>query len=199
MLYHYVYKTSHPNGRYYIGRHTTPNPNDNYVGSGVWVTGVKNKSVLTKQILVYAATSNELKLLEEQLIAENYNNPMCMNRGLGSSGWTSEESTYENKKRILEGTHNFLGGEIPRKTQLRRVAEGTHQWVGDKNPSVEKVKNGTHNWQSEEHKQRTSTRTKKAISSGEHPYGRLAVCSYCNKTGQRAAMFRWHFENCKAK
>jgi len=199
MRYHYIYKTVHPNGRYYIGRHSTANLDDNYLGSGVWVSGIKNKSILKKEILVYADNTSDLKKLEEKIIKENYNHPLCMNRGLGSQGWTSEESSFENRRRVLEGTHNFIGGDIPRKNQKKRVEQGTHQWLGDKNPSVQLIKNGTHFWLSEEHKQKTGKRTIIAIDRGEHPYGSIVCCPYCNKTGQKAAMFRWHMENCKNK
>lgn len=135
MLYHYVYKTKHKNGRYYIGRHTTPDLNDGYLGSGVWVSGIKNKKDLVKEILLYTHSTQELKQLEEQLIAQHYNDPLCMNRGLGSNGWTSEEAKAENAKRVSAGTHNFLDGEIPKRTQLRRVANGTHPWIGQKIPA----------------------------------------------------------------
>jgi hypothetical protein len=198
MKYHYVYKTMHTNGRYYIGRHTTDNLDDNYLGSGVWVVGIKDKSALKKEILYFAKNTDDLKSVEEQIILENYDNLLCMNRGLGSNGWTSEEASLENKKRLLNGTHNFIGGEIPRQNQLRRVAEGIHQWIGNKNPSVEKIKNGTHLWQSEEHKINTSINNNKRFNDGTHHFLSNAQCPHCNKIGQLTAMKRWHFENCKA-
>ena len=198
MKYHYVYKTMHTNGRYYIGRHTTDNLDNNYLGSGVWVVGIKDKSALKKEILYFAKNTDDLKSVEEQIILENYGNPLCMNRGLGSNGWTSEEASLENKKRLLNGTHNFIGGEIPRQNQLRRVAEGIHQWIGNKNPSVKKIKNGTHLWQSEEHKINTSINNKKRFNDGTHHFLSNAQCPHCNKIGQLTAMKRWHFENCKA-
>ena len=197
MLYHYVYKIKHKNGRYYIGRHTTPDLNDGYLGSGVWVSGIKNKKDLVKEILHYTYSTQELKQLEEQLIAQHYNDPLCMNRGLGSNGWTSEEAKAENAKRVLAGTHNFLDGEIPKRTQLRRVADGTHPWIGQKNPSVNRIKNGTHLWLSEEHKQATSKNNKKRFSDGTHHFLTEVECPHCLKKGQMTAMKRWHFENCQ--
>lgn len=197
MLYHYVYKTKHKNGRYYIGRHTTPDLNDGYLGSGVWVSGIKNKKDLVKEILHYTHSTQELKQLEEQLIAQHYNDSLCMNRGLGSNGWTSEEAKAENAKRVSAGTHNFLDGEIPKRTQLRRVANGTHPWIGQKNPSVDRIKNGTHLWLSEEHKRATSQNNKKRFSDGTHHFLTEVECPHCAKKGQMTAMKRWHFENCQ--
>ena len=197
MLYHFVYKTVHPNGRYYIGRHTTSNIDDGYLGSGVWVSGIKNKSVLKREILEYADSSEHLKILEESAIIQHWDDPMCMNRRKGSRGWTSEESTQSNTKRVINGTHNFLNGEIPRQTQLRRVAEGTHQWIGNKNPTHKRLKDGTHIWLSDEHKQLTSQRNKLRFENNTHHFLQHTQCPNCGKTGQMTAMKRWHFDNCK--
>jgi hypothetical protein len=199
MLYHYIYKTTHPNGRYYIGRHTTKNLNDNYLGSGVWVSGIKDKSILKKEIICFADNTIQLKNIEEKFIAENYDNPFCMNRGLGSNGWTSEEAKLENQKRILNDTHNFIEGDISRRSQLKRVAKGIHPWIGDKNPSIERLKNGTHLWQTDEHKLATAKNNKKRFDNGSHHFLKNVVCPHCTKEGQMAAMKRWHFENCKEK
>lgn len=60
----------------------------------------------------------------------------------------SRLSTLSNLQRVSNGTHNFLGGDVSRKTQLRRVKEGTHHFLGGKISgcvSRERVKNGTHN------------------------------------------------------
>ena len=114
---------------------------------------------------MYADSSEHLKILEENAIMQYWDDPMCMNRGKGSRGWTSEESTQSNAKRVLDGTHNFLNGEIPKQTQLKRVAEGTHQWIGDKNPTHQRLKDGTHLWLGNEHKQLTSQRNKQRFEN----------------------------------
>ena len=195
--YHYIYKITHKNGRFYIGRHSTSNINDGYLGSGVWVTGIKDKSTLKKEILQFCKNTEELCKQEEILIKENFNHTLCMNRGKGSRGWTSEEASYENKKRIEEGTHNFISGEISRKNQLRRSAEGTHILQGPKNHVHQKIKNGTHHWQTLEHKLEVSERNKKRLKDLTHHFLVKDVCPHCNKVGQGPAMKRWHLENCK--
>ncbi len=187
----------HINGRYYIGRHTTSDLEDGYLGSGVWVSGVKDKSTLFKEILFFATSTPELKEIEEKIINENYNDPMCMNRGKGSNGWTSEEATEENRARVISGTHNFLGGKIPKETQLKRVANGTHQWLGDKNPTYQRLADGSHTWLSDEHKELTSIRNKERLENKSHHFLTKVQCPHCIKEGQLTAMKRWHFDNCK--
>jgi hypothetical protein len=58
-------------------------------------------------------------------------------------GKTSEDLSQIAKKRVENGTHNFLGPE----TNKKRVDNGTHNFLGNNNPSHERVKNGTHNLQ----------------------------------------------------
>jgi hypothetical protein len=56
----------------------------------------------------------------------------------------SEKTSENNRKRIAEGTHNFLGGEIARK----RVKDGTHNWLDGKKSSEsnrKRVDDNTHN------------------------------------------------------
>ena len=50
---HFIYKTTHKNGKYYIGRHSTNNIDDGYIGSGKWPRSIKDKSTLTREILEY--------------------------------------------------------------------------------------------------------------------------------------------------
>ena len=72
---HIIYKiTNKVNGKYYIGRHSTADINDNYMGSGV---GIKNairkygRHNFTKEILAEASTSQELWELEKQYVNES--------------------------------------------------------------------------------------------------------------------------------
>jgi len=54
-MHHTIYRTSSKSGKYYIGRHSTNNVNDGYLGSGNWVKSIKNDGTfLCKEILCYA-------------------------------------------------------------------------------------------------------------------------------------------------
>ena len=85
-MIHYIYKISHTNGYYYYGRHSTYNLNDGYMGSGKWVTSIKNKQLLIKQIIEYVDSYDELILKEQTYIDEHFGKPQCMNFSKNSCG-----------------------------------------------------------------------------------------------------------------
>lgn len=122
-MYLFVYKTTHINGRYYIGRHQTENLDDGYLGSGKWVTSIKDKSSLSREIIAETNSIEELHKLEEYYIEMFWEDPLCMNMIKGSNGLTSEDAL-----RMIQNKVN------PWKTR----ADGT-------SISSDKVKNGTHN------------------------------------------------------
>lgn len=197
MIFHFVYKTTHRNGRYYIGRHSTANVDDGYLGSGVWVSSVKDRASLSKEILFFANSSSELKILEESTIKAHWDDHLCMNRSQSGNGWTSEEAHNENIRRVSAGTHNFLDGGPQRVNQLRRAAEGVHQWQGDRNPVHVRLTDGSHHWLGDQHKELTSIRNKQRLDNGTHHLLLTVQCPHCNKYGQMTAMKRWHFDNCR--
>lgn len=90
-LFHFIYRTSSTSGKYYIGRHSTKRVNDNYFGSGKWVRSIKDKSQLKREILRFCDNVKELKMLEEQYLKENINDPNCMNFNNSSVGFASGE------------------------------------------------------------------------------------------------------------
>lgn len=183
-MYLFVYKTSHTNGRYYIGRHQTDNIDDGYLGSGRWVSGIRDKSTLTREIIAEATSFEELCELEEYHISLHYGNPLCMNMKRASSGWSSEDV----KEQVENGTHNFLGGEIGGKYSRQRVSDGTHHFLGENNPVHKRVRDGTHLWvggdfQSKQQKARVENGThhflggevarvaaKKQVEAGTHHF-----------------------------
>ena len=108
IIYHIIYKTSDPEGRYYLGRHSTSNLNDGYLGSGNWIESFKDKSVLKREILDSSSTSiEELKLLETKFINDHYDDPLNMNELRSGGGFTRELAL----ERIEKGIHNFNPGK----------------------------------------------------------------------------------------
>jgi hypothetical protein len=105
----------------------------------------------------------------------------------------SKMATDHNNKRVIEGTHPFLGGEIQRNSNLRRVANGSNPFLGgalSRKINHERVSNKTHNFLG-------ATINRIRIENGTHQNLIKLSCPHCGKIGQNAAMKRWHFDRCK--
>lgn len=94
--YHFIYKTTFlPNGKYYVGMHSTNNLNDGYLGSGTRLLRMVRKYGKDKfkcEVLEYYNTRDELATRERDLITEDLiNNPMCLNLQPGGGGGVSRE------------------------------------------------------------------------------------------------------------
>ena len=98
---HFIYKTTHKNGKYYIGRHSTDDLNDGYVGSGIWVSEIKDKSSLFREILEYAESFEQLIELENKYLIEHYGKPNCMNMSNKSTGWAVGSANPMNNPEVV--------------------------------------------------------------------------------------------------
>lgn len=110
---HYlVYKTTNDlNGMYYIGKHATTNPNDSYLGSGVYLTRAiekYGKEHFHKEILFDFDTEEEMNAKERELVNENLvKDETCYNLMLGGEGgdtWTGtgRKHSEETRKKLSE-------------------------------------------------------------------------------------------------
>lgn len=88
--YHYIYKVTRDDGRFYIGMHSTDNLEDGYFGSGKLITRSIKKHGLnrhTKEILEYCESREQLKLREKFLITDEMRcDTLCMNIAPGGGG-----------------------------------------------------------------------------------------------------------------
>ena len=134
---HFIYKTTHSNGKYYIGRHSTDNLDDSYVGSGKWPLSIKDKSSLTREILEYAENQEQLKDLEGKYLAEHYGKPQCMNATKDPVGFDSENNPMKDPKiaELFKGD-NHWSKKDPDK--FNEKFSGDNHWM-NKNPEAKKV------------------------------------------------------------
>jgi hypothetical protein len=112
---------------------------------------------------------------------------------------TSRLGKLAQQKRVLDGTHNFIGGAI----QHERVANGTHHLIGGSIQSKSnkkqwddgthaligmndvRIAQGTHNWLGSDHNQ-------KRIEAGTHNWIQTWTCEHCGKQGKNLSLFhRW--------
>ena len=80
MTAHYTYKTTFETGEYYIGKHSTDNLDDGYIGSGVSITDKKADSH-TFEILNHFTSEAEAYIGEESAIGDLWKTDAnCLNR-----------------------------------------------------------------------------------------------------------------------
>jgi hypothetical protein len=94
--YHFVYETINLiNGKKYIGKHSTKNKNDGYLGSGIYLNRAINKygkENFKRVILKEFDTEKEAFDYESELVGMDIvNNSNYYNIIKGGIGWTSEE------------------------------------------------------------------------------------------------------------
>jgi hypothetical protein len=156
---HFIYKTTHANGKYYIGRHSTENIDDGYLGSGKWISQVKNKETLTREILEFVNTFDELVYAETKYLTEHFGKPNCMNMSNASTGWATGDANPMNKEEVkakFQGDNHWLRKNPERKSefreqQMKKVIAGTHIFIGESNPNKDgrnaklAYERGTHN------------------------------------------------------
>ena len=134
--WHYIYKITRFDGKYYIGLHSTDNLDDGYFGSGKKITrSIKKYGVEkhTKEIIEYLPTRQELKTRERQLVNEELlNDPLCMNLVFGGTGgWE-----YYNNNSDLQ-REKCIRGNIKQKW----LKENDHNWKGRLNQAKTGSKN----------------------------------------------------------
>ena len=100
-MLHYTYKIS-TSDRYYVGRHSTNNLDDGYIGSGKWVRSLKDKNNLKKEILQFFDSYESLLIGESLLIESVINDERNMNfnnNPVGFAGGNLNPACSENEKR----------------------------------------------------------------------------------------------------
>jgi hypothetical protein len=110
-VYHFLYRTTNlVNGKFYIGRHSTTNLDDNYLGSGtlLWKSirkhGFEN---FQREILEFVKDEETLLRREKEVVNEELLlHPQCMNLMEGSWGMTPFSAKLMNEALGKEGRSN---------------------------------------------------------------------------------------------
>lgn len=120
------------------------------------------------------------------------------------------------KKRISDGTHNFLGDNNPVYRKIKegthhllrkedgsslssdRVKKGTHNFLGDTNPVYKMREQGIHPFQDPNfQKNRVLNGTHNFLGENS-PTQLLWSCPHCNRSGKGKSNYvRYHGDNCK--
>lgn len=93
--FHYVYRVTRNDGKFYVGIHSTDDLDDGYLGSGLKITRSLRKygkDSHTKEILEFHPGREEVLKREVEIVNEELlNDPRCLNIALGG-GRQSEET-----------------------------------------------------------------------------------------------------------
>lgn len=132
--FHYIYKITRFDGKYYIGMHSTDNLKDGYFGSGTYLAKSKTKHGLDNhfmEILEFLPDRESLKIREKELVCkELLEDSLCMNLTIGGGcGWEHVLNTranlnsekfqqYKNSGRLAEIGRKALK-EIPFESKSR--------------------------------------------------------------------------------
>ena len=147
MTYYVIYKTkNNVNGKYYIGKHSTDDVDDHYLGSGLLLQeaikkyGVKNFS---KEILFYCDSKEELDRKEKEIVnQELVLDPNTYNIALGGQGGNLGRNVNQ---KIGKSMSRALTGKkkskkhiesISRSKKGHTVSENTKKAIGKKIASI---------------------------------------------------------------
>jgi hypothetical protein len=179
----YLYIKKHKiTGLKYLGITSQEDPHK-YTGSGKrWLRHLKkhgyeyttdillateNKKDIERTGLFFSMLWNIVKSSDWANLTEERGNGGDM--GFSGLASTREKMSNSHKKKVKEGTHHLLCGDIQKQSNKKRIDEGTHNLLGNNNPSHKRVADGTHHfldisWQ----KSVAKSRTQKAIDNGNH-------------------------------
>jgi hypothetical protein len=146
--------------KYIIGSHHG-DVNDCYTTStgGIHVRNIfkYRPETMRFRVLQYNTKMNDYKYTQEleqrwlDMRSDISNNPRYYNKTNQAGGGFDRDIQL---KRVKNGTHHFLGGNIQLQSNLKRVAEGTH------------------NFQSQDHRDKVSEIAKKRCKDGTHHFAK---------------------------
>lgn len=166
--------TNNLNGKIYIGKHQTKNPNDGYFGSGkAIVNAIKlhGKENFTKEILFDFDTEDEMNAKERELITEEFvSRSDTYNLGIGGEGgahFKGKHHSDETKERIKNTLNSDSNKqkqiETSRKVGLaskgRKLSEQARRNIS--NGAKKRLAGGNHQLMADEIKKKISDSLKK--------------------------------------
>lgn len=181
------------------------------MGSGKWPRSIKNKQELTKDILSYYNTTEELLKAEKLLLAEHVGRAGCMNFNNNSVGFSSGElnpaKTEKEKKRksLNVGPLNPMFDKnhtADTKNKMSVSRKGKSTW----NKGLTGIKTsdkGQSAWNKGMHTGLQSFTGKKhtvesiQMMKEKHANRERLTCPHCNKTIDKPNYSRYHGEKCK--
>lgn len=199
MIFYTVYKTINLlNQKFYIGVHKTSNPNDNYLGSGIYLKeAIKKygKENFKKEILNIFSSKEEAYQLEKIIVNEKFiSNDDTYNIALGgvpSMDWN--ELQIQKMKSLCGENHFMYGRKLPIEWRQHISLGGIGRINSEETrKKISKSNKGRVSYW----KGKTQTEESNRKRSESHKNLIKLECPYCGKLSEPGNAKRWHFENC---
>lgn len=160
--YNYIYKiTNQINGKIYIGKHSTDNLDDGYMGSGILICKAEKKYGIenfTKEYLAFCDTEEKLNWFEKFYIKKYKAREVGYNLTDGGDGHLGFIMTEETKQKLSEAKK----GKTLSEEHKRKLSEATKKQLVEKGVPFK----GKHH--SPESRQKISVAMKCKTFSEEH-------------------------------
>lgn len=224
-----IYKTTNLiNGKFYIGMHKTPKPNDSYLGSGTAIKKAIEKygrENFSKEILFCFDNEQEMIEKEKEIVNETLiNDNMCYNMTLGGIGsWShidssgknnpnygkelwkkgkSQEEIIEiNRKRASKGEKNGMYGKTHSDEAKQKIIEANKAWLATPE-GIESTKRSADALSKRmKGKPKSEEQRRKMAEAAKKRFENMPIleCPHCKKTGKGHQFKNFHFEKCKSK
>lgn len=168
MKYHFVYIiTNKINHKFYIGKHSTDDLDDGYMGSGTAINkaiqkyGIENFS---KRILCFCDSAEDAYKVEEFLVTNNLiKREDCYNMKTGGDGGIFSEAARKNLSKIRKGRIPWNKGKTNIYSEETLLKMGANKLKGENHPFYNRQL-------SDEHKKKISNSNKNKIpwNKGTH-------------------------------
>ena len=141
-----IYKiTNLINEKYYIGRHSTKNVNDSYMGSGIGIKNAINKYGIEnfkKEIIVETDSAEKLWKLEKKIINKDVvKDKMSYNNAFGGKHYLDGLKKYDYKKFIKHQSEaGKKGGPAAYKLKTKKQQSQWHALGGSKSSTLRSSK-----------------------------------------------------------
>jgi len=186
--FHFVYCTTNIiNGKQYIGDHSTDNPEDGYLGSGIQIKGAFRKygrEKFQREILEYFNTKEEAFDSQEKWINEfnsewpnGYN--VSPTGGLNKSGCMSEEikrKISESNKIACAGEKNGMFGKKHSEETKKKMSFPKSE---DFKIKISKAKKGKKTWDGKKHSEESKKKMRESTIKSMTPEVREKISNSC--------------------
>ena len=142
-MFYTIYKTTNNiNGKFYIGKHQTKNPNDSYYGSGKKLElAIKKygKENFTKELLFIFDNEQEMNAKEKEIITEEFvSRRDIYNVGVGGEGgphFKGKKHSAESKVKMLHKNYTHSAetrAKLSEANKKRILSEETKKKLSEK-------------------------------------------------------------------